>query len=120
MAYTFKHISNCIIAIKTKARLFYGDYNKYEQFKKEIYSIIYNDYNKIIEDINACKKENPNDFQDTWKFYNEPEIIIDGVDVDGGRFYSCFCLSSNYKYIIHPGVKLYYNDIVFPKRSDKK
>ena len=57
MAYTFKHISNCIIAIKTKARLFYGDYNKYEQFKKEIYSIIYNDYNKIIEDINACKKK---------------------------------------------------------------
>ena len=120
MAYTFKHISNCIIAIKTRARLFYGDYNKYEQFKKEIYSIIYNDYNKIIEDINACKKENPNDFQDTWKFYNEPEVIIDGVDVDGGRFYSCFCLSSNYKYIKHPALKLYYNDIVFPKRSDKK
>ena len=120
MAYTFKHFGTPIITIKTRARLFYGDYNKYEQFKKEIYSIIYDDYNKIVDDIKICKKENPNDFQDTWQFYNEPNIIIDGVDVDGGRFYSCFCLSSNYKYIKHPALKLYYNDIVFPKRSDKK
>lgn len=121
MAYTFtfKHVCNCMIVIKTRAKLFYGDYTKYEQFKKEIYSIIYDDYNKTIEDIKACKKENPNDFQDTWQFYNEPMIIIDGVDVDDGWF-SYFCLSSNYKYIIHPGLKLNYNDIVFPKRSDKK
>lgn len=118
MAYTYKCLSNCIIAIKTRARLFYGDYSKYEQFKKEIYSIIFDDYNKIIEDIKAYKKENPNDFQDTWKFYDEPMIIIDGVDVETGGFYSYFCLSSNYKYIIAPSTVLNYKDIVFPKRSD--
>lgn len=120
MAYTFKHFGTPIITIKTRAKLFYGDYNKYEQFKKEIYSIIYDDYNKIVDDIKICKKENPNDFQDTWQFYNEPMIIIDGVNNEDGRVCSNFCLSSKYKYIIHPTILINYKDIIFPKRSDKK
>ena len=122
MAFTFKHFGTPIIAIKTRAKLYYGDYNKYEQFKKEIYSIVYDDYKKIVDDIEECKKENPNDFQDTWEFYNEPMIIIDGVNIKtDGRFYSYFCLSSNYKYIIHRHpIKIDFKDIVFPKRSDKK
>lgn len=118
MAYTFKHFGTPIITIKTRARLYYGDYNKYEQFKKEIYSIIYDNYNKIVDDIKICKKENPNDFQDTWQFYNKPMIIIDGVNNDDGRVCSNFCLSSKCKYIIHPTISINYKDIVFPKRSD--
>lgn len=119
MAYKPDIYNGNLIAIKTRAKLFYGDPDKYEQFKKEIQSIFYDSYKKIVDDIEVCKKENPDDFQDTYEYYNKPTIFIDGTDEDGWLC-SHFCLSSSYKYIIDPTAALHYKDIVFPKRSDKK
>lgn len=119
MAYKPDHYNGTLITIKTRAKLFYGDSIKYEQFKKEIRSIFYDSYNKIIDSIKVCKKENPDDFQDTYEFYNQPTIFIDGVD-ETGWFCPHFCLSSKYKYIMHPTALVNYKDIIFPKRCDKK
>lgn len=117
MAYKISHWNSNLVTIKTRAKLFYGDNAKYNQFEKEIYSLFYDNFDRIMTDIDACKKENPDDFQNSLEFYNsKPDICIDGIDNNG--FYCPYNrLSCKYLYIKNPKLVRDYKDIVFPKRS---
>lgn len=116
MAYKIDHWNSNLVTIKTRAKLFYGDNAKYNQFEREIYSLFYDNFDRIMADIDACEKESPDDFQDSSEFYSKPIICIDGIDNDG--YYCPYNrLSCKYLYIKYPKLEREYKDIIFPKRS---
>lgn len=112
MAYKIDHLNDNIVTIRTRAKLYYGNDDKYNQFVKEITDSFRNKYNKVRDEIDQYAKENP-EFKDFYSWL--PLIVIDCIDQDD--CYRPYWNLSLRQYIRKPKIKHYYNDIVYPKRS---
>ena len=108
-----------IITIRTRAKLYYGNDENYNQFIKEINHLFMDSNTKIYEEFEQYKNSHK-DFYVWWRYnINQPIVIIDEVDNYCNYYYPYWSLSLR-QYIFHPKIKHYYDEIIYPKRSNKK
>lgn len=113
MAYHRERLNGNVVTIRSRAKLYYGTDNKYNQFAKEIIDRFRNDYYKMRDEIDRYAKENP-DFRDFYSY--PPLVVIDCIDNDNA--YRPYWNLSLRQYIRkYSKVKHYYNDIVYPERD---
>ena len=74
--------------------------------------------NEIYEEFEQYKNSHK-DFYNWWRYnINQPIVIIDEID-NYNCYYPYWSLSLR-KYIFHPKINHYYDEIIYPKRSNKK
>lgn len=106
------------ITIRTRAKLYYGNDENYNQFTKEIYHLFIDSNTKIYEEFKQYKNSHK-DFYVWWRYnINQPIVIIDEID-NCNCYYPYWSLSLR-QYIFHPEIKHHYDEIIYPKRSNKK
>ena len=118
IGYKISNLNNKnFITIRTRAKLYYGNDENYNRFTKDIYHLFIDSNTKICEEFEQYKNSHK-DFCNWWRYdINQPIVIIDEID-NCNCYYPYWSLSLR-QYIFQK-INHYYDEIIYPKRSNKK
>lgn len=123
MAYRKNHLIN-VVAIKSRAKMYYSDNKKWTEYYSKIANIFFDIANKYFKELNNFLDNASNSRYKCLSNYTllgrlpQTIVVIDGIDSNQDNYNQHYTLyhSLNPFRLKRNGVHIY-NDIIYPKRS---